>query len=322
MDLLSWCELNLDDGKDKGEEYSARCPWCGEVGKFSVNIEKKVYRCFKGSCDRQGWVGFLIAHVEGITPREARAKLGAASDIVLPKFRPRKIEMREIEIPLPDEFIPCYKAGRADADGEPKEWRLPRALRDRGIDREVLAKYGAGFCISGKQYNRAVIPVSCASVKAWTARDLTNDHKTNERRPKYHNPPGEWADSAFFGWDEADTGGADLVIAEGPFDVLRLASHGINAIGFLGKELKETQPRRKLLFSIPRGTAITIMVDPEVSFLDIRRIFAMIPRRHAVYVATLNPEPKTENQELEGVDPGNSTREQAIAAIDNAKRIR
>jgi DNA primase len=327
MDLLSWCELNLDDGKQKGHEYQARCPWCGEVGKFSVNIEKQVYRCFRASCDETGWAGKLISHVEGVTLSQARAKLkGGEAEIVMPKFRPRKVLTRELVIPLPDEFIPCYQAGRLGTNGEDKSWRLPLALRNRGIDREVLSRYGAGFCIDGKQYNRVVLPVNCSTIKAWTARDLTDDHKTNKLRPKYYNPPGEWADAAFFGWDEADTGGADLVIAEGPFDVLRLACHGINAIGFLGKELKAEQPRRKLLYEIPRGTSITIMVDPEVSRLDIQRIAAMIPRRHRVYVANLldgvTEEGITDEQRRDGVDPGNSTREQALAAIDKAQRIR
>ena len=323
FDLEMWCDEHLD-GRRKGDEYPAICPWCDEPKKFSVNIEKNVFRCYRDSCPSNEvprWVGYLLAHVEGITPGEARAKINEGS-IELPKEpahrRVKPSESASFDIDLPPEFIPCYKPGRV-MDGEPKEWRVIKYLKDR-VSRETLKKYGVGFAYEGKYYNRAILPIRCAGVNAWTGRDATDEHKESKFRPKYTNPPGEWADAAFFGWDEADTTGADLVLAEGPFDVMRLSDHGINAIGLLGKELKEGQ--RGLLFSLPYGTVLTLMLDPEVKRYHIDDLVARIPRRLRVYIATLDPEPQTEDQKRDGVDPGNSTREQAEDAIEDARPAR
>ena len=326
MDLRSWCELNLDDGQDKGDEFAARCPWCQELGKFSVNIEKQLFRCFRDRCASQGWAGKLVAYVDDITLREAREKLRRDDDAPTLPSHERKAKSRELlAIELPAEFIACHEPDRI-VDGKPKPWRMPKALQDRDIKPEVLSQYGVGFCREGPQYNRCVLPVRCAGVSAWTARDLTDEHESNPRRPKYNNPAGKWVDSVFFGWDDADRSGADLVLVEGPFDVLKIASHGINAIGLMGKELKPSQPRRKLLFDLPPGTAIIIMMDPSVSALDIDGLVAMIPRRHKVYLANLldgvTQENMTHEQKIKGVDPGNSTREQAMMAIDLARLAR
>lgn len=313
FDLEAWCSEHLD-GKRKGDEFPAVCPWCGETGKFSVNLDKNVFRCYRATCESNSvprWVGFLLAHVERITVDQAREKLGESKPIERePAHRQVKHADRlQVDIPIPAETVVCYVPGRK-IHGEPKEWRVIQYLRDRVTD-AALAKYGVGFTTSGKYYNRIILPVHCGGVHAWTARDATDEHKTNKDRPKYTNPRGEWASQAFFGWDQANTTGADIVLVEGPFDVMRMSDHGVNAIGLLGMEQHDLK-KMSLLFDLPRGTNITVLLDPEVKRQYVDAVIDKIPRRHKVYLGRLP----------DGVDPGASTREQAWHAIDNAELIR
>lgn len=314
LDLETWCSEHLADGQRRGDEYPARCPWCNELGKFSINLESQFFRCYRSSCESntvKRWAGYLIAYVEGITIGEARAKLGSATKFEEPTHRKVKLEAQseKLEIPLPSETILCYAAGRKGSDGSDKEWRVIKYLRER-VSNDALKKYGVGWASEGRYYNRAILPVRCNGISSWTARDATDEHETNPKRPKYQNPSGDWANRVFFGWDEANTEGADIVLVEGPFDVMRLSDHGINAIGMLGKELHERQ--KDLLFSLPRGTVVTVMLDPEVSRLKVDEIVDRIPRRLEVYIAQLPA----------GVDPGASTPDQARVALDSAIKAR
>lgn len=324
FDLEAWCSEHLD-GKRKGDEFPAVCPWCNSHGKFSVNLDKLVFRCYRASCESNNvprWVGFLIAHVERISVDQARAKIGEQATAIEREPVHRQVKHKDrptIEIPLPDETVLCYAPGRT-VNGEPKEWRVIQYLRERVTD-ATLAKYGVGWVVSGRYwptpeksievYNRVILPVRCAGINAWTARDATDEWRENPKRPKYTNPVGDWASLAFFGWDQANLTGADLVLVEGPFDVMKLNDHGVNAIGLLGMEQHDLK-KISLLFDLPRGTNITVLLDPEVKRHQVDALIDKIPRRHNVYTGQLPP----------GIDPGKSTREQAWEAIDNARKIR
>ena len=304
FDLSEWASLNLD-GSLRGQEFSAKCPFCGRHGKFSLNIEKGKFRCFRASC-QAGGVTKLVSHVEGISWSEARKKTNEVLDVQTPAYEKTKaFERPKFEVPLPDEFTSCYKAGR-----DP-EYRIPRYLRERECN-ETLKKFEVGFCTKGKYFNRVILPVKCPNGYAYTARDATDDWKTDERRPKYLNPPGEWKNALLYGWNQyAESLGQDLVLVEGPFDVLRLHSHGIPAMSILGKELGAGQ--RALLHTLPRSTSVTIMIDPEERSFFVRKIALEISLHFKnIYVAKLEP----------GIDPGISTSEQAFTSIDSARKFK
>lgn len=304
FDLSHWCSQNLE-GSIRGHEFSAVCPYCKRHGKFSVNIEKEVFNCFRASCGAGGRIHKLIAFVEGISYSEAFEKIG--QQIQVDKAAHEKVRAfkapEDWKIDLPEEFIPCYQEGRKP------EWRIIKYLRDR-IDPETLRRFGVGFCKSGKYYNRAVIPVKSPFGYAFTARDASDEWKANPYRPKYRNPEGEWASALLFGWEQyAENPGQDLVIVEGPFDVLKLSSHGIAAVALLGKQLGSGQ--RALLYKLPRATNITLLIDPEEKRYTLRDIvLELILKFPNIYVGKLP----------EGVDPGDSTRDQAYRSIDTARK--
>lgn len=290
------------DGTLRGYEFAAMCPYCGRRGKFSVNVEKNLFHCFRASCDAHGHAARLIAYVEGIPTSSAFERFGKKLETSEPGYSKTKaFESPEFDVPLPDEFIPCFEAGR-----DP-EYRVIRYIRDR-IDNDTARRFGLGFCREGKYFNRVILPVRCPNGNAWTARDATDDWKTNDRRPKYVNAEGDWAASLLFGWEQYTETGGDLAIVEGAFDVMRFAMHGIPAIALLGKELGSGQ--RALLHRLARDTTITLLIDPEEKRWVTDALASQLCMRFSrLYVGRM---------EL-GIDPGNSTKEQAYQSIDKAR---
>ncbi len=300
FDLEAWLDVNLS-GRRNGDEYSSQCPYCGKTGKFSVNIEKKLFRCFSGSCQASGRVWQLMNFLEGISGQEARRLLGSETFAQKPAFMKRQaVTNKRWDIPLPEEFIPCFQSGR-----DP-EFRIIQHLKER-LRPETLKSFGVGFCKTGKYFNRAIIPVRSQFGNAWTARDATNMHKEDLRRPKYNNPAGEWAQDLLMGWEHYEPG-ADLCLVEGPFDVMRLYEHGIHSFGLLGKKLGAGQ--RAQLLTLPSNTYVTILIDPEEkrwTVDDIRDSLSL--KFKNLFIGQLP----------EGVDPGSSTKKQARKAIDDAR---
>lgn len=302
FDLEAWLDVNLS-GRRNGDEYSAQCPYCGKAGKFSVNIEKKLFRCFSGSCQASGRVWQLMNFVEGISGREARKLLGSETFTQKPAFMKRQaVSNKRWDIALPEEFIPCFKPGR-----DP-EYRIIRYLKER-LRPETLKSFGVGFCKTGKYFSRAVIPVRSEFGSAWTARDATEMYKDDPRRPKYNNPAGEWANDLLLGWEFYEPG-SDLCLVEGPFDTMKLYEHGISSFALLGKKLGAGQ--RAQLLSLPSDTYVTILIDPEEKRWTIDDIRAKLSLKFKnLFIGRLPPK----------VDPGSSTQQQARKAIDYADRI-
>lgn len=300
FDLESWLDLNLS-GRINGNEYSAKCPYCGKAGKFSINVDNELFRCFSGSCQASGRAWQLISFVEGVSGKSARDIMGVKFDDKKTFEKKKAVENSRWNIDLPEEFIPCWKSGRKP------EYRIVEYLSKR-LSKETLKAFGVGFCRDGKFYNRAIVPVSSAYGSAWTARDATDAWKTNDRRPKYTNPPGGWAQDLLMGWDSYEPG-QDLCIVEGPFDVMKLYEHGIAAVGLLGKVLGAGQ--RAQLLTLPSNTYVTILIDPEEKRWTVDDIHASLCMKFKnIYVGTLP----------QGVDPGSSTQQEARRAIDQSTR--
>jgi DNA primase len=147
------------------------------------------------------------------------------------------------------------------------------------------------------------MPFVCPNGSGFTTRDITGFAKQ-----KYLNAGGTNRRALFYGWRE-DQIGADMVLCEGPFDVLRLHEHGIPALGLLGKTLSSGQ--FSLLTKLPVDSVVTIMLDPEadVECLNIAKL--LNTRFDEVYVAQLP----------DSVDPGDSTFDQAWAALNDSEKV-
>ena len=134
-------------------------------------------------------------------------------------------------------------------------------LVDRGIEREIAFRYCVGFCNKGDYRNRIILPFSCPNGFAFTSRAIDN------REPKYFHPKGSKFAKMLYGWnvvcDQVKNG--EVALVEGPMDVLKLATFGINALGLFGKELHD--PQKALLLKLNLKT-IVVMMDND-SELDL-----------------------------------------------------
>lgn len=298
FDVLEWCSENLE-GSLRGDEFSGPCPFCGKTKKFSVNLTKGKFNCFSGSCGEKGSIAWLISKLSALSYREAKSLVNDGVDLSPqpPHQKPKAPAQNLIAHELPDEFIPCFESGR-----DP-EYRVVKYLRDRGVSDSTLRCYGVGFAKAGPCANRVILPVRSKLGYAWTARDATGAADC-----KYWNPPGQWASHLLYGFDQI-VDGQDLVIVEGPFDVLKLRDHGINAVALMGKELGAGQ--KQTLYSLSKTTYITILLDSTVSRLEQENLAAQLCMKFPnLYIANLS-----------NGDPGNSTKEQAFAAIDGARKF-
>ena len=314
LDLVDWVDSNIERARPSaGDEWTGECPFCGRYGGFYVNCSdegKGPFVCFK--CDERSTSAVrLIAHVEDITPHEARALL-LKSKV---EFRRREtatslldrikairggdsvddIDLLDdkVEGELPPEFIPVW-------DG--KRWRVPTYMTKRGYKRSVLKAWGVGFCNGGRYARRVIIPLICPNGQSFTARDITG-----EQLPKYLNPKGIDHRRLLFGWNRV-ADGSDFALVEGPLDSMKLDQHRLPAMAMGGKVLHAEQ--LNMLFKRPRTASVTVMLDPEAMKEAFNVAAQLMVHFDRVYVAELP----------EDIDPGDSTRRVAHEAHDGADK--
>jgi DNA primase len=303
-------------------EVTAVCPSCERWGGFYANAESGAYVCFK--CDFRGKsVIGLVAQLEGIDWSEARGfifkravKFRRRETLItltdrIKLLRPRDEEgesepTRAVDYDIPAGVIPCY-------DPKTDKWKLPPYLKERGLKTRTIRAWGLGYSKRlwmeypgrDKPYNlsdRLFIPIICPAGHSWTGRDMVGG-----RIPRYFNPPGADHRRLLIGWHAARLTG-DVTICEGPLDAIRLWQHDITALALGGKELHDEQLAQ--LMDLSPETAVTVMLDPEevIAPLTVARRLSLHFKN--IYLAKLPL----------GVDPGSSTRAQAHAALDGAKK--
>lgn len=311
FEIREYVEAHLTRVKDsKAPEVTAECPSCEEYGAFYCNTVSGAFVCFK--CEFRGKsVISLIAHVEDIPWREARARVFRESvqlrrradlftlrnriDAIRPEAMVEEEQAEKVDVPLPKFFRPCWSKKTG--------WSIPKWLtRKRGIKRETAKAWEMGWCRVGKYGGRLIIPIRCPNGNSWTARDMIGTAKQ-----KYMNPYDADHSKLLIGWHCTPLTG-DLVLCEGPFDAVKLWQHNIPALALGGKNLHDNQ--LDLLRTLDPQTSITIMLDPEeltAPHAVAEKLMSFFPN---IFVAKLP----------DGMDPGDSTLEAAQEAIDFAVR--
>lgn len=321
FDIEDYVSANLTNAKTvqagNGNEMTAVCPACDRYGGFYINTETGAYVCWK--CDfRAHTVVGLVAQVEDLSWSEARGyiftrsvKLRRKQDVFsladrVRALRPHAITEDEpetnVEVELPEYYVQIY-----DADRDPK-WQLPRYLKERGITSRAAKDWGLGYCRKGKYGDRLVIPIDCPAGVSWTARAMSKD----VWGPKYLNPPGADHRRLLIGWHVSRVTG-DIVLCEGPLDAVRLYQHDLPALALGGKELHDEQ--LAMLRALPPKAAVTVMLDPEEEVAPYKLAERLSLHFESIYIAHLPLKTKAGKK----LDPGESTREQAHKAVDEAE---
>lgn len=306
IDIAAWCEEHLTRCRLSAKEASATCPWCDAGGgKFRVNLESGLYRCYK--CHEQfspieadrswGFFPRLVAKVEGISVGAAAKRcFEGTSTAWTPEPRiSSDLEEPEIRIcnDLPPEAIVCHCPLRD------REWMVPKYL-DLRLPRETISAFDLAYATKGRYAGRVLIPVKCPHGHSFTAR------KIGPGEPRYMNPDDAGFEHLLMGWDLLPDKPTLIVIVEGPFDCMRLHAHGIPAVALLGKNASESQIWLLAQLAI-RGAEMIVMLDPE----ELVQQFSISSK--------LSPFTRVRIAKLpDGTDPGDSTDEQAWSAVMSA----
>ena len=316
FDVRDYAEdrLGLVGSSKSDTELVAVCPFCNRP-KLYISTTSGAWICFK--CKEAGSLTRLVAILEGVPVAEAltmiregsfagpaatvdeikhkRGDLRAAADR---KDRERIVDpgatSTTADPGLPDEFIPVW-------DRATRTWRIPAYLRDRGIRARTAAVYGLGYCESGRYAGRLIFPAHVdGRVRTFQGRAM---YPTDLR---YLSPTDDEKSSAIYGYDEA-IGSEEIVVAEGPFDVLALYQHGVPAVCLMGKM---ATPAQAVALKRGRFTRATMMLDPGAT-KDAAEV--------EMFIGEMIPD--TRIAQLPGDhDPAEATRDEILTALAGARR--
>jgi DNA primase len=308
INIKDWCTIHLQDVRIVKHNIIASCPNCNVSNKqFAVNYTTGRYNCFREKCGFRGHnIKYLIAHVEQLSFKEVEEKYdlqktgNEAIEFAASKFN------QVIKTDIDSIKLPAQYSKFTFSDKNAFEKKFLTYLVDRGISKDTIEKFELGYCFTGKYEDRIIVPINTLDFKSFTGRSIINDVEE-----KYKNEFGEWKQKALVGYNEfiALNNFDYVIVCEGPFDCLKLYTHGFNCVALQGKDAHQQQIN--ILCSLPKTTKIIIMLDPEVKSSVIDSICSKIYLKHPeVFVAKL---------EL-GIDPGSATKLQVMYALSKTKK--
>jgi DNA primase len=324
--------LGCERIRKRGDEISCSCPF-GENHKrgdrrpsFGVRVnadDSSPYNCF--SCGERGVL-------EGLAIKWGHTDL-------VPDYKPKKVKRKS-----------WHYTGRrrrfANSDEKPVFFKDERLypfvgtlsgyLKSRGVTIDTARVWELGI---DRRYDRATFTVR--DYKGRLAMIIGRDISGTGKRAKYSNyifdlvnkvmlpfkPKGR-PDEEFVGptrrfflfgehvyWDDRDSDknrGGDLIVVEGPTDVLALYQHGYRAVGILGSYPSEHQAK-KLVELTPKDGRVVVMADgDEAGNRMTKGVAKEIGERVPVYDAVLDP----------GYDPGDAPIDMIREALAGARIIR
>lgn len=211
--------------RSSGQEYLFTCPYCGHHKlKFSVNIEKNMYKCWV--CDQRGKDIYKVIKRYG-TFRDIQEWRVLTNMVELSEFDgmfDEPEEEKEEILDLPPEFRSLANTNTIAAQN------ALNYLRGRGVTDKDILRWKIGFCDDGEYKNRIIVPSFGMTGKAnfFVARSYSGDWM------RYKNPKVNRNiifNELYMDW------GRDVVLVEGIFDAIR--AHNIGSpIPLLGSTLR------------------------------------------------------------------------------------
>ena len=247
-----------------GSEHLFSCPYCKHHKyKFSVNIEKNVYKCWV--CDARGKNLYRIIRRFGTFSQQEKWKQISGQKQNLSEFDllfEEKIQDEEIRqiLDLPKGFRSLTSRHLSKSGKSAK-----RYLINRGVDDGDILRWKIGYCSEGEFRNRIIIPSfnMGGELNYFIARTFSDDYR------RYVNPSVSRDiifNELYVDFDE------EVTIVEGVFDALKAK----NAIPILGSTIRETSKIFKKI--VKNDTPVLLALDP-----DARRKSEIIKRLFLKY---------------------------------------
>ena len=234
---------------NSNEEHLFTCPYCGHhKNKFSVNVEKNVYKCW--ICDARGKNLFRVIRRFGSFSQQEKWKELSGHQEDLGEFDRLfevevVVEQREQILEMPQGFksltIPSSSKSYIKA---------LRYLAERGIGKYDILRWKMGYTTEGPFKNRVIIPSfnGQGDLNYFIARTFADDYR------RYMNPPVSRNivfNELYVDFEE------EVTIVEGVFDAIK--AH--NAVPILGSTIRETS---KLFRKIANNdTPVLMALDPD-----------------------------------------------------------
>jgi DNA primase len=235
---------------DSNEEHLFSCPYCKHhKNKFSVNIEKNVYKCW--ICDARGNNIYRIVRRFGSFSNSEAWKAVSGEKIDLNQFE--NLFWEDTENEEPEQVIdmpPNFKTLTSKALTATGR-RAIRYLQSREVNRSDILKWKIGYCNGGPYKNRVIIPSFSekGNLNYFIARTFSDDYR------RYMNP--SFSRDIIFNELYVDFD-KEVTIVEGVFDALKTE----NAIPILGSTIREASKIFKKI--VKNDTPVLLALDPDV----------------------------------------------------------
>ena len=231
------------------EEYLFACPYCDHhKNKFSVNVDKNVYKCW--ICDARGKNLFRVIRRFGSFSQQEKWKeltgfkqdLGEFDNLFEVEV---VVKQREAVLDMPQGFKSLTRQS-----GNKSHIRALKYLSERGIGKYDILKWKIGYTTEGQFKNRIIIPSfnNVGDLNYFIARTFSDDYR------RYMNPPVSRDiifNELYVDFDE------ELTIVEGVFDAIKAE----NAVPILGSTIRETSKLFKKI--VQNDTPVLLALDPD-----------------------------------------------------------
>jgi DNA primase len=231
------------------DEFLFQCPYCGHhKHKFSVNIDKNVYKCW--ICDARGKNVFRVIRKFGDFKQQEKWKelSGESQDLNEVNFlfeEKQKAIEKETILEMPESFKTLTIASNLKSHKKALNYLL-----ERGIGKEDILKWKIGYCDSGSFKDRIIIPSfnSEGDLNYFIARTYAESYK------RYLNP--SVSRDIIFNELYVDFT-QEITLVEGVFDAIKAE----NAIPILGSTIRETSKIFRKI--VKNDTPVLLALDPD-----------------------------------------------------------
>jgi 5S rRNA maturation endonuclease (ribonuclease M5) len=236
-------ESKFGDSKPSGRDIRVNCPFCIFRGRRTPDTEYKLYitpeidvaHCFR--CDYASKASKLIPQV---------ASYGTAIEKVKERDDEKEKDLEQLPRTVPLDSLP------------PGHLAIDYIVKNRNCTVAMLLDKGATYCEDYRKNDysfgpRIVFPFfQFGTYRGFQARTIWKNTE-----PKYIGASNMKKKTLLYNYDEAFSQDEQLIIAEGPFDVLQI---GNQSVGALGKAISDEQLR---LIRMGQFKKIVMLLDPD-----------------------------------------------------------
>ena len=253
MGLLSLLEAVLGRSKKtSGNNVSFRCPLCNHYKhKLEIDLNTQYWHCWV--CNAKGRKLYTLFKKINATVSQLK-DLGKLSGTYIP------VKTTIIEhVSLPPEFKLILNGNK----NNPEFRNALMYLKNRGVSREDIVRYGIGYCETGSYAKMIIIPSYNidGELNFFTGRSYYKDSTFKHKNPKVSKDIIGF--ELFINWNQL------ITIVEGVFDAIAVKR---NAIPLFGKIILDNL-KKKIIEKQVKNIYIALDTDARSKALDICQYF-------------------------------------------------